>query len=170
MNFRRDEIRSLSVTSDQHVRSAVRAVHCDVRSVADDVARCAGGREPKLWRREEASANPFRAPVVTKLYAKNLGTAAANVRITAVRRVANPEMLLVPIMAVGMAAMFFAYLLQRAAMPKLAAVALSTTKSDIAQPLYAILMAVGHFRAAWCSCSFRTTRSATTSSSSRIRG
>ena len=44
-----------------------------------------------------------------------------------------------------MAAIFFAYLLQRAAVPKLAAVALSTAKSDIAQPLYAILMAIGIF-------------------------
>jgi ABC-type transport system involved in multi-copper enzyme maturation permease subunit len=54
-------------------------------------------------------------------------------------------MLLVPIVAFGMAAIFFAYLLQRAAMPKLAAVALSTAKSDIAQPLYAIVMALGIF-------------------------
>jgi tetratricopeptide (TPR) repeat protein len=45
----------------------------------------------------------------------------------------------------GMAAVFFAYLLQRAALPKMAAVALSTTKSDIAQPLYAIVMAIGVF-------------------------
>ena len=57
----------------------------------------------------------------------------------------TPRELLVPVMAVGMAAIFFAYLLQRAALPKLAAVALSTAKSDIAQPLYVILMGAGIF-------------------------
>src|SRR5262249_62091877 len=65
--------------------------------------------------------------------------------ITMLRRIANPEILLAPIMAVSMSIVFFAYLLQRAAFPKLAAVALSTAKSDIAQPLYAILMAGGIF-------------------------
>ena len=144
VHFRRDEIRSLAVTSDQHVR-----VRSEPFSNTGDASLMMSldvpGGETKLWRREEASANPFRQLAVTQLYAKNLGTAPANVRITAVRRVANPEMLLVPIVAVGMAAVFFAYMLQRAALPKLAAVALSTTKSDIAQPLYAILMAAGIF-------------------------
>src|SRR4029079_2870059 len=101
--------------------------------------------ESRVWRRAEASGNPFRQAVVTKLYAKNLGNAKAAVRLTVMRRIANPEMLLAPIMAVSMAIIFFAYLLQRAAFPKLAAIALSTTKSDIAQPLYAILMAGGIF-------------------------
>jgi ABC-type transport system involved in multi-copper enzyme maturation permease subunit len=48
-------------------------------------------------------------------------------------------------MAVAMAAVFFLYLLQRAALPKLAAVALATAKSEMAQPLYAILMGAGIF-------------------------
>jgi hypothetical protein len=144
VNLRRDEVREITVNSDQHVR--VRSEPFNSTSdpsllVALDVP--AGGEE--TWKREQASGNPFRQPVVTKLYAKNLGTGQANVQLAVVRRVANPEMLIVPIMAFGMAAIFFAYLLQRAAMPKLAAVALSTAKSDIAQPLYAILMAAGIF-------------------------
>lgn len=144
VKFRKDEIRALSVTSDQHVR--VRSEQFS--SIADPSTMLAldvPAGESKLWRREEASANPFRQAVVFKLYAKNLGNAKANVRLTVVRGIATPEMLVAPIMAVSMAIIFFTYLLQRAAMPKLAAVALSTTKSDIAQPLYAILMAGGIF-------------------------
>jgi ABC-type transport system involved in multi-copper enzyme maturation permease subunit len=144
VSFRRDEIRALTVTSDQHVR-----VRSEPFTATGDpsllMALDVPATETKTWRREEASANPFRQPVVTKLYARNLGTGAASGSLVVSRRVANPEMLLVPVMAVGMAAVFFAYLLQRAATPKLAAVALSTTKSDIAQPLYAILMAAGIF-------------------------
>jgi ABC-type transport system involved in multi-copper enzyme maturation permease subunit len=144
VNIRRDEIRSLSVESDQRVR-----LRSEPFSATSDPSLMltldVPAGEAKLWRREEASANPFRIPVVTRLYAKNLGASAANVKLTVARRVANPEMLIVPITAIGMAAVFFAYLLQRAALPKLAAVALATTKSDMAQPLYAIVMSVGIF-------------------------
>lgn len=144
VSLRRDEIRALTITSDQHVRLRSEPFG----STADSslmVALDVPAGETKTWRREEASGNPFRQPVVTKFFAKNLGTDKAKVQLTALRRVANPEMLIVPITAIGMAAIFFAYLLQRAAMPKMAAVALSTAKSDIAQPLYAILMAAGIF-------------------------
>lgn len=145
VQFRRDEVQAISVTSDQRVR-----VRSDqFNSLADPssimLLDVPAGGEPVVWRRAQASSNPFKQAVVTKLYAKNLGNAEANVRVTVTRDIANPEMLLAPIMATGMAAVFFMYLLQRAAFPKLAAVALSTTKSDIAQPLYAILMAAGIF-------------------------
>src|SRR5262249_29795690 len=136
--------RAISVTSDQHVRLRSESFS----STADSslmVALDVPASEVKTWRREEASSNPFHEPIVTKLYAKNLGTAAAKLRVTAIRRIATPEMLLPPIIAAGMAVTFFTYLVQRAALPKLAAVALSTAKSDIAQPLYAILMAAGVF-------------------------
>jgi len=142
VHFRRDELRALEVTSDQHIR--LRSEPFNAPGDASLIlALDVPAGEPKIWRREEATGNPFKQSVVTKLYAKNLGNQKANVRITAIRRVANPEMLLVPWMAAGMAVIFFGYLLQRAAMPKMAAVALSTAKSDIAQPLYAILMAGG---------------------------
>jgi ABC-type transport system involved in multi-copper enzyme maturation permease subunit len=144
VNFRKDEIRALTVSSDQHVRLRTEpfAATTDPSLVLNlDVP----AREEKTWRREQAGTNPFRELLVTKLYAKNLGTSKAQLVITAIRQVANPEMLLVPVMAISMAGVFFAYLLQRAALPKLAAVALSTAKSEIAQPLYAILMAAGIF-------------------------
>jgi len=144
VRFRRDEIQSLAVKSDQHIR--IRSENFS--SPADPgqmLSLDIPANEIKVWRRAEASSNPFRQPVVTELYVKNFGNGPANVSLAVARRVATPEMLLVPIVAFGMAAIFFAYLLQRAAMPKLAAVALSTAKSDIAQPLYAIVMALGIF-------------------------
>src|SRR6185503_18586415 len=69
----------------------------------------------------------------------------AKIEVTPIQKVANPEMSLVPILAVSMAGVFFLYLLLRAAFPKLAAVALATAKSDIAQPIYLILFVIGLF-------------------------
>jgi ABC-type transport system involved in multi-copper enzyme maturation permease subunit len=144
VNFRRDEIRSLEVRSDQRIKlrsEPFKATTDPSLLMALDVP--AG--ESRLWRRDDATANPFREPVVTKLFAKNYGSASANVNVVATRRVANPEMLLVPVMAVSIAAVFLLYLLQRAASPKLAAVALSTAKSEIAQPFFALVMTAGIF-------------------------
>ena len=144
VNFRKDEIRMITARSNQHLR-----IRTEPFGTAQDstlvMALDVPAEEEKSWRREQSAANPFRDAEVTKLYAKNLGTGQAKVTLTTLSQVANPEMMLVPVMAVAIAGIFFTYLLQRAAMPKLAAVALSTAKSEIAQPLYAILMAAGIF-------------------------
>jgi ABC-type transport system involved in multi-copper enzyme maturation permease subunit len=144
VNFRRDEIQALTVTSDQHIKLRTEPFASQTDPTLVLTLDVPAGEE-KTWRREQAGTNPFRESVVTKLYAKNLGAANANVSITAIRRVANPEMLLAPFVAVAMATVFFIYLLQRAALPKLSAVALSTAKSEMAQPLFAILVAAGVF-------------------------
>jgi len=145
VHFRKDEIQALAVTSDQHVRVRSEPFSAILDTFAAHVSLDVPASDSKVWRRAEASGNPFKQAEVTKLYAKNLGNAKATVRLTVLRQIANPEMLLAPVMAVSMAIVFFSYLLQRAAFPKLAAVALSTAKSDMAQPLYAILMVGGIF-------------------------
>jgi len=144
VNFRKDEIRSLIVKSDQHVR--VRTEPFDSQTDPSLVVTLdVPAGEEKTWLRDQAGANPFREAIVTKLYAKNLSTAKAHVDVTPILKVAYPEMSLVPILAVAMAGVFFIYLLLRAAFPKLSAVALATAKSDIAQPIYLILFVIGLF-------------------------
>lgn len=140
VRFRRDEIRGLTIASTQQVR--IRTEPFDSTSPMALTLNVSPG-EPQVWQRERAGVNPFRDSVVTKLYAINNGSQPAEVTIRTDRRVAHPEMMLVPVMAAAMTAVFLAYLLQRAVAPKLAAVAHSTAKSDIAQPLYPILIAAG---------------------------
>jgi hypothetical protein len=142
VRFRKDEIQALTAASDQRVKVRSEPLSSSSPLV---LALNATPGEPSTWRREQAGINPFRDDVVTALYAVNNGSQPAQVTISSARQVANPQMLLVPFMAAAMATVFFAYMLQRAATPKLAAVALSSAKSDIAQPLYPILMAAGIF-------------------------
>jgi ABC-type transport system involved in multi-copper enzyme maturation permease subunit len=142
VSFRRDEIRQIEVSSDQKVKFGTESF--DKPSPVVVTLDLTPG-EPRTWRRVMAGVNPFREDVVTKLYVKNYGSEPAHVKVTWTSTVATPEMMLVPLVALSMAGVFFAYLFQRAAVPKLAAVALSTSKSEIAQPLYAISMAMGIF-------------------------
>lgn len=142
VRFRRDEIRQLIVKTDQRIR--VTSHSSDQPGPVTLVLDVPAG-ETGNWRRQIAGINPFRDLHVTKLFVKNYSSAPAKVEVTTISEMATPQMLLVPVMAISMAFIFILYLFQRAAMPKLAAVALATSKSDIAQPLYAIVLAGGMF-------------------------
>jgi ABC-type transport system involved in multi-copper enzyme maturation permease subunit len=143
VNFRKDEIRELVIKSDQRIRMSSHSVE-NPSPVALVLDLPAG--ETGIWRRQPGiTSTPFPDAVVRQVYAKNYSSSPARIDITAVSKMATPEMMLVPVMAVSMAAIFILYLFQRAAMPKLAAVALATAKSDMAQPLYAIVLAGGLF-------------------------
>ena len=144
VRFRKDEIRGLVVRADQHVRLRSESFTSPLDPSLVLILDVPAG-ETRTWRREAMGTNPFRQQTVTRLFAKNYGTGPARLEITAQQQVAHPEMLTVPVVAVSIAAVFFLYLLQRTALPKLSAVALSTAKSEMAQPLYVILMATGIF-------------------------
>lgn len=142
VHFRRDELRQMVFSSDQRVRVSTEpfATRSPAAAIIDVPAS-----ETKTWQRTADGVNPFKDATVTQLYVKNFGDKPAQLNFTAYQQIAHPEMLTVPMMAVAMAGVFVLYLLQRAATPKLAAIALATAKSEIAQPLYAILMAGGIF-------------------------
>jgi hypothetical protein len=144
VRFRKDEIRGLVVRADQHVRLRSESFTSPLDPSLVLILDVPAG-ETRTWRREAMGTNPFRQQTVTRLFAKNYGTGPARLEITAQQQVAHPEMLTVPVVAVSIAAVFFLYLLQRTALPKLSAVALSTAKSEMAQPLYVLLMATGIF-------------------------
>ncbi len=142
VSFRKDEIRQIAVSSDQKVK--FRTESFDKQSPVAVTFDIPPGQE-RTWRRVMAGVNPFNDDVITRLYVKNFGSQTANVKVTTTSTIAVPQMMLVPMVALSMAGVFFAYLFQRASLPKMAAVALSTSKSEIAQPLYAINMALGIF-------------------------
>jgi ABC-type transport system involved in multi-copper enzyme maturation permease subunit len=142
VNFRKSEIRQIVVKADQRIK--LRTESFAKQSPVAVTLDVPPGEE-RGWRRVSAGVNPFREDVITKLFVKNYSTGPAHVTVTTTSTIATPEMMLVPMVALAMAGVFFAYLVQRALMPKLSAVALSTAKSEIAQPLYAIIMAMGIF-------------------------
>jgi ABC-type transport system involved in multi-copper enzyme maturation permease subunit len=142
VSFRKDEIREIDIASDQRVK--VRTESFDKQSPVAVTLDVPAGEE-QSWRRVMAGANPFRDAVITQLFVKNYGSRPAAVKVTTTSTVAVPQMMLVPMVAISMAGVFLAYLFQRAAAPKLAAVALSTAKSEIAQPLFAIILGMGIF-------------------------
>ena len=142
VSFRKDEIQELDFKSDQPVKVRTEPFEQpSLIAITFDVRPDEGSK----WRRESYGITPFRGEVVRTLYAKNFGDGPAKLTLTAKRTMATPQMVAVPIVALAMAGVFFLYLLQRAAAPKMAAISLSTAKSEIAQPIYSITMAIGIF-------------------------
>jgi ABC-type transport system involved in multi-copper enzyme maturation permease subunit len=144
VNFRKDELHKLTFHSDQLVK--IRTEPFEKSSVMAALFTVDPQKEEDaFWERTPNGIVPFLEERVTRLYAKNYGTRPATLTMTASLGLAHAEMLLVPSTALFVVGIFVFYLLLRAAMPKLAAIALATAKSDIAQPIYVILLVLTAF-------------------------
>lgn len=85
---------------------------------------------------------PFKDREVESLWIRNLGDAEANVRLRITTQPPHPEVYIIPTSAIFTALVSFLYLLHRSAFPKISAVALSTFKTETAQPLFWLLVVV----------------------------
>jgi ABC-type transport system involved in multi-copper enzyme maturation permease subunit len=99
--------------------------------------------EPLQWRKAGSPVNPFPNEHMEELYVRNLGDGPATVQMTVVARPQHAEAGAAPVTALVLVLIILAYLAQRAFQPKLSAVALSTAKSEMAQPLFLIFVVMG---------------------------
>ena len=97
------------------------------------------------WNRRVDSGALFDEPTVPTLYVRNYGLEPAVLKITMTNRPLHPEVASVWLTAFAVVATFLLYLVQRAALPKMSAIALATVKSELAQPLFLIVILLGLF-------------------------
>jgi len=95
------------------------------------------------WQRTPDGNSYFEAEQVPTLYVRNYGLEDAHVLLTVDSQPLHPEVRSILITAAAVVGVFLLYILQRAALPKMSAIALATFKSEIAQPLFLIIMLVG---------------------------
>ena len=82
---------------------------------------------------------------ITKVYLRNLGPESTKAELF-VRYVPQyAQVASIPITALGIISIFVIYVVQRMAAPRMFAVALSTFKSEVAQPLFILILAGGVF-------------------------
>ncbi|MBC8870891.1 MAG: ABC transporter permease [Planctomycetes bacterium] len=139
ISFRSVEAQRILFNSDQNLSVATRPF-IDVKPGAT-VEVIAG--EETVWLKRKESINPFVVEDVTKMYVRNMGSGPANLELTVVTSPPHPEVTAIPITAVSVVVVFLLYLLQRSVAPRLSAIALATYKSEIAQPLFGIIIALG---------------------------
>jgi ABC-type transport system involved in multi-copper enzyme maturation permease subunit len=94
------------------------------------------------WRDAE-DVSLGRGSHITTIYIENLGLDTAEVNFYIRTGTEYVEAGTILITGFGILALFLTYLVQRMAMPRLFAVALSTYKSEIAQPLFTLIIVMG---------------------------
>ena len=81
--------------------------------------------------------------MISKIYLSNVGPDPATVGVF-VRYVPQySQVVCIPVTALGIVVIFLVYIVQRMASPRMFAVALSTFKSEVAQPLFALVVSGG---------------------------
>lgn len=100
--------------------------------------------EPIRYLREELEAPPLPLNP-NSVYMQNREVDPATVRMTFVTRPSVPEASSIIMTAIAFVAFFMGYLALRQAAPRVSAVALATAKSEMAQPLYLLLLLLGGF-------------------------
>jgi ABC-type transport system involved in multi-copper enzyme maturation permease subunit len=138
VSFAGNELYEVRVESNQNVDIAGQR---DPGLTAPVLHATAG--EPLRWRKAGGAVNPFPTDMVEQIYIRNLGDGPATVQVTIVSRPEYAEVIAAPVTALVIVLIFLLYLAQAAFQPKLSAVALSTAKSEMAQPMFLINVVVG---------------------------
>lgn len=97
------------------------------------------------WIRGKESISPIGDLPVTRLAIANEGGADARISVVLETEPVFPESWAMIVTAIAVVALFSVYVLQNRLLPKMSAVALSTAKSEMGQPLFLIVMGLGAF-------------------------
>lgn len=137
--FRGDELRSMAISSDENL-SVSHEPNADMDSLKSVNVKSG---ETYEWRRRPNSKSPFGDGMIYELYIRNRGPEPAKVTITARTEVVYPEVRAILATALGVFTVFLLYFLQATFWPRLSAIALATFKSEVAQPLFMIILILG---------------------------
>ena len=139
ISFRSVEAQRILFNSDQNLSVATRPFADAKPGAAVEVI----ADEETAWLKRKQAVNPFVDEDVTRMYVRNMGSGTANLKLTVVTSPPHPEVTAIPFMAVSVVVVFLLYLFQRSLAPRLSAIALATYKSEIAQPLFGIILSLG---------------------------
>lgn len=152
IDFHASEVAALEITTNQNIKVAFTpfnqiedGIVLD-EIISDDVYRVNENQSSLLLTiplRDAEDVSAGRKSHITKVYIENLGVNAANVGFYIRTGTEYVEAETILITGFGILAMFLTYLVQRMAMPRLFAVSLATYKSEIAQPLFSLIIVMG---------------------------
>ncbi len=146
VTIRGNEVRQMRVRSTEDITIALTPATEDAQRPDLRVPAISGPDDtPYVWERAEISYFTFVNKDVDHLYITNSGANEAKVTLEFVTTLATPEVMAIPVTALSVFVLTLLYFLQRSLAPKLSAIALSTYKSEIAQPLFGIIVTVGLF-------------------------
>ncbi len=97
------------------------------------------------WRRGKESKSPVGEGEISELEISNYGATDATIELTVATTPVYPQSITILATAVCVLGLYLLYFLQQALFPKMSAIAWSTCKSEMAQPLFLIVLGLGAF-------------------------
>jgi ABC-type transport system involved in multi-copper enzyme maturation permease subunit len=135
--FRASELQSYRITSEQDV-----AINTEPgKGFVDPVVLVQGG-EPYVWTPGGTAKRGFEGEI-NSLYIANESDAPTTVNLDLRADVEMPQVRAIPIAAVSVVGLYLFYLAVGALAPRTSVIAFSTAKETVAQPLFAMLVAIG---------------------------
>ena len=138
-----NELKSLLLQSDQLLSVGINVAPSEAitdQQKADRLELLPG--EPYRWSRGREPSGPLAGPV-DAIYLTNETGTAAQVTLDVTTQPVVPEARVIPYTAIGLVAFVVYYLLLQLLLPKIAAVATTTGKEAVSQPLFFLTMAGG---------------------------
>lgn len=136
------ELSKLEIFTDRRLEFAAVEIKPDIeinKSIPIDSTK---DGEPFTYFQNPQGGGVIPAEPIDHLYIKNLGREAANVKIRYELWPFYKEAYFVPVIAVCVFGIYFGYLAFSALCPKIAAIALSTYKTEIGQPLFWLIVVI----------------------------
>ena len=139
-SVRSNEVMLVSIASDQRLTLSPRPLDVASRRVFESLPN-----SPDRWNRAAQTEPPWPQGEWDAVHVLNYSDTPAQIKLVVVTRPIVPEVVSIRTVAICVIAIYLLYFLHRVFTPRLAAVALSTFKSEFHSPLFLLLAALGVF-------------------------
>lgn len=133
------ELVEMAILSDRRLEVAGQEITTDL--VPGDFIAVEPSEDTPTMFSQRKEGGPIPQTELQHLYVKNLGRSDATVKISYLLAPIYREMQLVPVLAMIVVGIYFGFLFFTALCPKIAAIAFSTFKTEIGQPLFWLVTA-----------------------------
>lgn len=144
VNFLSVELALIEFQADQRLEVAAEEIANDIDTTkiipVDDNA---ADDDWTIFFPVTSIGGPIPEGEVTKFWVRNLGDAPANLTLRVTTQPEYPEVAIIPRIAIALLLLVLFYMIQRTALPKVSAIALSTFKTEVAQPIYLLFILLG---------------------------
>jgi hypothetical protein len=142
LDMRPAELKTLAITSNEDL--TIHLVQYGIIKEAKEGKIVLTAGEPWKWSRAENENNLFYGDTAV-MSVKNLSGKPAELHLTGTLAEEFPEVASVPKTAASLVGLVLLFLLFKIVCPKIAAIALATSREVTAQPLFQVVMALGIF-------------------------
>ncbi len=144
VSFIGEELQYISVKSDQRLEITSQPYGVDLADAAIiNIPETDPEGEPTYWYNTTTSGDAVGSEPVEQLYVRNMGGEAATIQLTTLTLPEFVETEVVRFTAISIVCFYLLYIAIQAVFPKVGAIALSTYKTEIAQPLFLLIIIVG---------------------------